>query len=156
MIIGAIIGLIGSIIPEAIKLYKEKQDFKREKELLELQIRYQKEMASIRLQEAKELASIELDKATYDFATPTEIKPTGKTWLDALQVASVVYNQTVRPTITYLVIAGWLLVKFAMWQNLGGSLTTLPQIWTEQDNEFVSAVVMFWFGGRAFSRTFKR
>lgn len=156
MIIGAIIGIVGSIIPEAVKLFKERQEYKREKEMLELQIRYQKELANIRLQESREIASIELDKAIYDFATPSEVKTTGKTWLDALQVISIVYNQTVRPTLTYLVIAGWLLVKFAMWQIAGGNISNLPQIWVEQDNEFVSAVVMFWFGGRAFSRTFKR
>ncbi|MDW8136259.1 MAG: hypothetical protein RMI74_05650 [Thermodesulfobacterium sp.] len=63
---------------------------------------------------------------------------------------------TIVGSSTYLVVLCWLLVKYAMWQNLGGSLEVLPHIWTSADNEFVSAVVMFWFGGRAFGRVFNR
>lgn len=155
MILGAALGLLGSIIPEAIKLFKEHKDQKHELKMLELQMKYQREMAEIRIQEARALATLELDKETYRFAEP-EMKPTGKTFLDALQILASFYNTTVRPTLTYTVIACWLIVKYALWQVAGGSLSVLPQIWTEADKEFVSAVVMFWFGGRAFSRTFNR
>lgn len=155
MIIGAILGLVGSIIPEVIKLFRERQQHKYEMEMLELQIKYQREMAEARIQEARALATLELDKEVYRYA-PVEVKPTGKTWLDAIQIIGVFYNQTVRPTLTYLVILCWLLVKYASWQALGGNLQMLPLVWTDADNEFVSAVVMFWFGGRAFSRTFGR
>lgn len=155
MILGALLGLIGSIIPEGIKIYKEYRDQKHEREMLELQMKYQREMAEARIQEARALATLELDKETYRFAEP-DVKVTGKAWLDGLQVVASVYNTTVRPTLTYIVIACWLMVKYAMWQIAGGSLEVLPQIWTDADNEFVAAVVMFWFGGRAFSRTFGR
>lgn len=155
MILGAVLGLLGSIIPEGIKLFKEYRDQKHEREMLELQMKYQREMIEARIQEARALATLELDKETYRFAEP-EVKPTGKGFLDALQVIASFYNTTVRPTLTYIVIACWLMVKYAMWQIAGGSLQVLPQIWTEADNEFVAAVVMFWFGGRAFSRTFGR
>lgn len=155
MIIGAVLGLLGAIIPEGIKLYKEYRDQKHEKEMLALQMKYQREIAEARIQEARTLAALELDKETYHFAEP-ELKPTGKTALDALQVLANFYNTTVRPTLTYIVIACWIMVKYAMWQLGGGSLSVLPKIWTDSDNEFVAAVVMFWFGGRAFSRTFGR
>jgi hypothetical protein len=155
MIIGAVIGLLGSIIPEAVKLFKTRQDNKHEKEMLELQMQYQREMADIRIQEARALATLEIDKQTYSFAN-TEIKPTGSLWIDMFQVVGSFYNQTVRPTLTYLVIMCWLMVKYALWQTAGGTLGALTQIWTSADDEFVSAVVMFWFGGRAFSRTFNR
>jgi len=155
MIIGAVLGLLGSIIPEAIKILKSRQDYKHEKEILELQMKYQREMAELRMQEARAMATLELDKQVYSFADP-EAKPTNNFWVDLLQVIGSFYNQTVRPTITYLVIVCWLMIKYASWQIAGGSLSVLPQIWTEADNEFVSAVVMFWFGGRAFSRTFSR
>lgn len=155
MILGALLGLLGSIIPEGIKIFKEYRDQKHEKEMLELQMRYQREMAEVRIQEARALATLELDKEAYRYAD-VEVKPTGRAWIDAVQVIGAFYNQTVRPTLTYLVIACWLMVKYASWQIAGGSLAVLPQIWTEADNEFVAAVVMFWFGGRAFSRTFKR
>jgi len=156
MLLGSIVGLIGSLIPEVIKLYKEKQRHKQEIEMLELQLKYQREMASLRIEEAKALAAIELDKKVYDFAAPMEIKHTGKTWIDALQVLANVFNQTVRPTITYLVIAFWLAMKIAMWKTAGGTLEAIPLIWTSSENEFVAAIISFWFGHRAFSRVFGR
>lgn len=155
MILGALFGLIGSLIPEGVKIFKERQDHKHEKEMLELQMKYQRELTEARIQETRALATLELDKEVYRYA-PVEVKPTGNTWIDAIQVIGVFYNQTVRPTLTYLVIVGWLFVKYASWQAIGGNLTMLPSVWTEADNEFVAAVVMFWFGGRAFSRTFGR
>lgn len=155
MILGAVLGLLGSIIPEGIKLYKEHRDKKHEKEMLELQMKYQRELIEMRIQEARAIATLELDKEIYRFAEP-EIKPTGYKWADMLQVVGNFYNTTVRPTLTYIVITCWLMVKYAVWQLAGGSLSAIPQIWTEADNEFVAAVVMFWFGGRAFSRTFRR
>lgn len=155
MIIGAVLGLLGSIIPEGIKFWKDRQDKKHEIEMIKLQMQYQREMIEARIQEARALATLELDKEAYSYANP-ETKPTGHFWVDLLQVLGTLYNQTVRPTLTYLVIAGWLAVKYASWQVLGGNLQMLPSVWTEADNEFVSAVVMFWFGGRAFSRTFQR
>lgn len=155
MIIGAVLGLLGSVIPEGLKLFKDRQDKRHEIEMFKLQMEYQRQMAEARIQEARALAELELDKEAYRYA-PVEVKPAGNAWLDALQVIGAFYNQTVRPTITYMVIAGWLVVKYASWQVLGGNLQVLPSVWTEADSEFVSAVVMFWFGGRAFGRTFQR
>lgn len=155
MILGALLGLVGSIIPEVIKILRDRQSHKQELERLKLEIEHHQKIANIRMQEAKELASIEIDKSLYNFATP-KVELTGKTWIDAIQVLASVYNQTVRPTITYMVILGWLLYKYALWQIAGGSISAIPSIWNDNDNEFVSAVVAFWFGSRAFKRTFER
>lgn len=155
MLLGAVLGLLGSIVPECFKLFKDRQDNKHEIEMLKLQMQYQREMTEARIQEARALATLELDKEAYRYAD-VEVKPTGIFLIDLLQSIASFYNTTVRPTLTYIVIGCWLMVKYAAWQNVGGSLAVLPQIWTEADNEFVSAVVIFWFGGRAFSRTFKR
>jgi hypothetical protein len=154
MILGAILGLAGSFIPEIIKIFKSRLEHKQELELFEMQLKYQKEMSEIKMQEARLLAQIELDKQVYQYAPITEIKVTGKTWLDALQVFANVYNQTVRPTITYIVIGAWLALKFAMWQQAGGTLEAIPKVWTEYESDFVSAIITFWFGSRAMMRTF--
>ncbi|MFN4196624.1 MAG: hypothetical protein ACK4FM_01270 [Caldimicrobium sp.] len=155
MILGTILGLVGSVIPEVIKFIKERQDHKYEKEMFELQMKYQREMTEARIQEARALAILEADKEAYHYA-PVEVKPTGRVWIDVIQVIGAFYNQTVRPTLTYLVVGCWLLIKYASWQIAGGNLQSLLSVWTDVDNEFVAAVVMFWFGGRAFSRTFQR
>jgi len=143
MILGAVLGLVSSFIPELINIFKSRQEHKQELEMLEMQLKYQKEMTEIKIEEAKALAQIELDKQVYQYAPITEVKPTGKTWLDALQVFANVYNQTVRPTITYIVIAAWLALKFAMWQQAGGTLEAIPKVWTEYESDFVSAVITF-------------
>ena len=152
MIAGAVIGLIGSFIPEVIKIFKNKADHKREMEMLEMQLKYQKEMAEMRVAEATATAQLDLDKEAYQFTAITEIKPTGKTWLDAIQVIMNAFNQSVRPTITYIIVLAWLALKFAMWQQAGGTLDAIPKVWSDYENEFVSIIVTFWFGGRSMIR----
>lgn len=154
MIAGAVIGLIGSFIPEVIKIFKDKADHKREMEMLEMQLKYQKEATALKIEESQALAQINLDGQIYQYAPITEVKPTGKWWIDALQVFANVYNQTVRPTITYIIIGAWLALKFAMWQQAGGTLDAIPKIWGEYESDFVSAVITFWFGNRSMLRTF--
>jgi len=155
MLTGAILGLVGSLIPEGIKIFRDWQDKKHELKMLEMQMMYQRELTELRIQEARAIATLELDKSAYRFADP-EVRPTGHFWVDLLQVLGALYNQTVRPTLTYIVIACWIMYKYAGWKLSGGNLTAFLQVWTIADSEFVSAVVMFWFGGRAFKRVFQR
>ena len=153
MLWGTILGLAGSFVPEIINIFKSRQEHKQELEMLEMQLKYQKEMTDMRIEEAQALSQIELDKQAYQYAPVTEIKPTGNTWLDLLQILANVYNQTVRPTITYIVIGAWIALKIAMWYQAGGTLDAIPKIWGEYESEFVSAIVSFWFGGRLVLRT---
>lgn len=155
MLLGAIMGLLGSIIPEGFKVFRDWQDKKHELKMIEMQMKYQREMTEMRIQEARAIATLEIDKESYKYAN-VDFKPTGQLWIDVIQVVGAFYNQSVRPTLTYLVIACWLLVKYSLFLKAGGNIEVLPTVWTDADNEFVAAVVMFWFGGRAFSRTFKR
>ncbi len=155
MIIGAILGLLGSALPEILKIFKDYRDKKHEIEMLKLQMEYQREMADIRIQEARALATLQLDAKAYEFAEPT-IKPTGFKLADSLQAIASFYNSTVRPTLTYLVVVCWLMVKYAQFYIAGGDFQALLQCWTDADNEFVSAVVLFWFGGRALNKVFGR
>lgn len=153
MILGTIIGLVSSFVPELIALLKGHLQHKYEMEMLELQIKYAQQMSDIRIAEAVIMAELEADKRVYSFARP-EVKSTGQKFLDVLQVLASVYNTTVRPTLTYLLVTCWLLLKFAMWKSLGGDLAAIVLIWTSYDSEFVAAVISFWFGSRAMIRTF--
>jgi len=155
MILGAIVGLLGSFLPKAIELYKDRQDKKHELELLKLQMEQAEKMTQLHIEEAKAMAWLEADKQAYMIGKP-EFQPTGKTWLDAIQILSVVYNSTVRPTITYLLIGFYIIVKYAMIISLINSGTTWVEavkvVYSSEDSEFVSAVVAFWFGSRALFR----
>ena len=155
MITGAVIGLIGGILPEVVKWLQRREDYKHEKEMMELQLQYAKQTAELQIEQAKAMADIEADKAAYEFAKPEFVKTEG--WfVNILQVINVIYNGSVRPTITYFLVFTWACVKYAVWQSMGGKLIDLPAIWTEWDNEFVAAVIMFWFAGRGVARAFGR
>ena len=156
MILGAVIGLVSSFIPELINIFKSRQEHKQEMEMLRMQIEAQKEITAMQIEQAKALSQIELDKQIYQYAPITDIKPTGTWWIDAIQVVMNAYNQSVRPTITYILIGCWLALKFAMWQQAGGTLQAIPAIWGEYESDFVSAVITFWFGNRAMMRTFNK
>lgn len=143
MILGALLGLAGSIIPELIKLYKDKQDKKHELEMLKLQLEKEKVITELRVQEAIITSQIELDKEVYRFARP-EIQPTGFRLADTLQAIGFFLNTIVRPLITGLAVTIWLGYRMKM----GG--------WSSIDTEIVWCIITFWFGGRAFMRTFRR
>ena len=156
MILGGIIGLIGSFIPEAIKLFKDWQDKKHEKEMLELQLKYARELSQLKIQEAQALAEIEADLKAYEYKGTIEFKPTGNKFFDFLQVFGNFLNQSVRPILTYVIAGGWISLKVAMFYQAGGTLDVLPQIWTETDSNFVAMVISFWFGNRAMMRAMGR
>lgn len=156
MLAGAVLGLIGSIIPELFKIWKDRSDKKHEIEMLKLQIEQAEKLAEIRVREAQALATLELDQKAYDFTGAIDYKLTGKSWIDFLGVLGNFLIQITRPLLTFAICGGWLLLKLAMWKKAGGTLDAIPVVWTEMDNKFVAAVIFFWFGGRSFSRAFGR
>lgn len=156
MLLGAIIGIVGGLLPEVIKFFKDRQEHKQQLELLEMQLKYQQQMTELKIQEAKALSEVELDKAVYSQPIMTEFKQTGTVWLDALQIIGNLYVMTTRPTLSYLLVVCWIIVKIALWQSLGGQFTQLPQVWTDIDGDFVASVIAFWFSGRQLSKVFNR
>ena len=153
MIIGGLIGLLGSFIPEAIKMVKDWQDRKHELKMVELQMKYAEQLSKLKVQEAQALAEIEADVKAYEYTGTQEIKPTGWRLADFLQVLGNFLNQSVRPILTYFICGGWMMVKFSMFQKAGGDFT---QVWTETDSNFVAMIISFWFGNRALLRTMGR
>lgn len=152
MILGGIIGLLGSFIPEAIKIAKDWMDRKHELQMLELQIKYARELSEIRIAEERALAEIELDKEAYKNVGITDVKLTGWKIVDLLQVLGNLLNQSVRPILTYVICGSWLTMKFIVLQQAGG-INALPQVWTEMDSDFVALIVTYWFGQRGLLRS---
>lgn len=140
MIIGALFGLLGSVLPELIKLYKDKQDRNFEMDMLRLQIQYKKELAQLRIDEVRALADIEVDKQVYEFAKP-EIKPTGFYTVDLLQGIGTFLNTLIRPVITLSAMGLWL---YGL--AIGHSFSNWEQ-------EVLTCIFVFWFGNRAFIRS---
>lgn len=143
MLIGAIIGLIGSIIPEVLKIYDKKQDQKHEIEMLRLQIEQAEKMTELRIREAEAQAQIALDKITYEYANP-EVKPTGYKIADLLQAIGLFLNTIVRPVITLVAMGLWLYGMAYQYQ------------FTDWQQEAITCIITFWFGNRTFQRAFGR
>lgn len=155
MILGIIIGFLSSFLPEVIELYKDRQDKKYEIEMFKLQMKYAPKIIELEIKEAKTLASLEADRRAYLIEKP-KVKLTGKFWFDFLQIVLFFYNSTVRPTVTYLVIIFYIVIKYTMAKSLVNSgigwFEALRLIYTNADSEFIAAIVAFWFGNRAIFR----
>ncbi len=149
MIWGAVIGLIGAVVPEVLKLVKDKSDKKFEKEMLEIQLKYNKEMSELRMAEIKAMMDMERERVLYEYGKPMEVKLSGKGFIDGIQVVANFLIMSVRPIITYLVVVCWIILKIEGFERAG----SLGAVWSDFDNEFIAAVLFFWFGGRAIRRS---
>jgi len=145
-IIGSILGLLGSLLPEVLKFFNNREDHKHEIEMGKLQIESMKMQGQIRLQELEAQADIEETRVLHQSA---EQKLTGVRWIDAIVS---LYNSSVRPTLTYAFFALYGYVKFSVvytsvsaganWKVLG------PVIWGSEDFAVFATIMSFWFGGR--------
>lgn len=159
-IIGAILGLAGSIFPEVIKLYQDRQDKKHELEILRMQMEMQQQGHQQRLDEIVVEADVRDSESARSFAQVYKPEATGRWWYDLLMLFVYVYNSVVRPTITYLMILLYMAVKYAqieLTQRSGVDfLQALTKVWDENDTMLVFLVLTFWFGGRQILRSMGR
>ncbi len=159
-VLGAILGLAGSIVPELIKIYKDRQDKKHELEILRLQMEMQAQGHQQRLEEIVVAADLRESESARQFAPVYKPEATGRWWYDLIMLLTYVFNSLVRPTITYLMVGIYMTVKYAqikMAQTSGVNfLHALVEVWTENDTMLVFLVLTFWFGGRQIMRSIGR
>lgn len=151
-IIGTLIGLIGSFIPEVLKYLKVKEDHKHELAVLQIQAEMAKAEHLYRLEEIEAKADIASEKAIYSAA---ELKYTGVRWVDGLLA---VYSGTVRPTITYLFMGLYMFVKYSQLRTLASETTQslidiIWRLWNSEDMAAFMTIIGFWFGGRLLKHT---
>lgn len=146
-LLGALLGFVGSALPEGLKLYRDHRDKAHEVTLLQLQMKWSQ------LKHDKVIQAIEAQglsdevKAIYRHA-----QPVGVPWVDALA-------GLVRPLITYAFFIMYGCVKYGQWILLATTLAdlydghhgvrALLHIWNEEDQALFAAVMSFWFGQRA-------
>lgn len=145
-IVGALIGLVGSALPDLIKTFRDKQDKKHELEVLKLQMEMQRLGHTQRIEEIQGAAEIKEIESLYSYAEP---KLSGVRWVDAV-IQFIV--SSVRPTLTYFYFGLYAYVKFAL-LNRG---VPIEQVWTEVDTTIWTTVVTFWFGSRVFQKMLHR
>ena len=145
-IIGTIIGLLGSFLPELLKFFKAKEDHKHEKEMFALQVQLAEKEHQFRVDELNISADIEETKAIYKSA---EQKLTGSRIVDGL---IALYNSSVRPSITYMFMGCYILVKYAQYTIAVANGSTkwdiIVKLWNAEDMAAFMTILGFWFGGR--------
>jgi hypothetical protein len=153
VIIGAIIGLFGSLLPEVLKFLNNKEDHKHEIDMAKVQIEMSKLAGEIKLAELNATADIEETKAIYAHATV----PTGDGILT--QILAFI-SHTVRPVITYAFMATYILVKYAVYisyTQVGYTWTqAISVLWGEEDFAVFATIMAFWFGGRFMKYSFNK
>lgn len=153
-IIGAILGLIGSLLPEIIKFLNRKEDHRHEIEMAKIQLEMAEKQHAYRMAEIEATADIEESKALYQYAEP---KLTGVKWIDAI---TMLYQSSVRPTVTYAFVAFFALVKYAKYKVFLASgmsqWSIIVNLWESEDMALFSTIIAFWFGQRFLKYSFNR
>lgn len=142
-IIGTIIGFLGSLIPNLLKLWQDKKDKAHEISLLNIQIEREKLGHTYKMEEINVQADISETEALYK-----TLKPVGVKWVDAL-------IGTVRPVITYSFFTLYAVVKFFQYRSYGPSHDVFS-LWTDADMAIFCTIIAFWFGSRTFQKLYKR
>jgi hypothetical protein len=154
VIIGAILGLFGSLLPEILKFLNNKEDHKHEIEMGRLQMEATKLQGEIKITELNATADIEEVKALYASA---KIESTGWRFFDGI---IGFYNATVRPTFAYVFLGVYCLVKYAIYMSYTQAgydwMQAVRTIWGSEDFAVFATIVSFFFGGRFLKYSLER
>ena len=136
-LLGALLGLLGSMAPRLIGYFEAKSNHAQELEMIRVQGDFQLQM--IQSGHAAKMAEVGM---AADVGRPTGVK-----WVDG-------YNGMVRPTLTLSFFALYAGVKGAQFYMLldAGVASSLTSLWTDEDWGIWGAIVTFWFGNRTLNR----
>lgn len=145
-LLGSLLGFISSLLPDVLKLWRDRGDKAHELAILDRQMQLQQVLHSQRLEEIRVQGQVVESTALYKHARFTGVK-----WVDAL-------SGTVRPVITYAFFLLYMAVKMAqiyllLTDNYDLQLAeVLLGIWHAEDQALFAAVMSFWFGQRALEK----
>lgn len=139
-LLGALLGLVGAILPELVKMFQDRQDKRHELALLEMQMQAAEKQHTHRMQEIEtkaDIAEIRVLHKNYNV---------GVRWVDAL-------NGTVRPVIAYAFFLLYAAMKgmqaWAVFYTYDMPLLeALPYVWTVEDQGIFAGIIAFYFGQR--------
>lgn len=136
---GALVGFLGSIAPDIMKLFRDHQDRRHEMAILQLQLEQQRQGHTHRLEEINAQADISEAKALY------RTWQSGVKWVDAL-------NGTVRPVLAYaffLLYGAVKIMQFSMVDLTSPLPWQLSVLWGPEDQAIFAGIISFYFGQRA-------
>ena len=144
-LLSAGLGFFTSIVPELIKLFRDKADKAHELALMDKQLEFSKAASSQKIQE------IQVQGEQNEIVSLIENqKPVGVPWVDAL-------SASVRPVITYCFFGVFAIVKvLALYYLMDTqgliSVDAFKIVWDEESQALFTAIIAFWFGSRAVNK----
>ena len=141
------LGFATSFAPNILNYFQDKKDKEHELNLLKAETEMQLKLGEQRL----ETMAVEGDIR--------EIEAAHKEQAAAVRKASTAFanlSASVRPVVTYLFVAEFLLINWAIiWVVLSTTGITLEGLQSLLDDRFfalLSSMIAFWFGNRAFGK----
>jgi hypothetical protein len=126
-LLGSLFGLFSAAVPSIFQFFKDKENKKHELAVLSLQ------MERDRLGYDSKLREIEVQANADETVAIYKTFKVDNPWVDA-------FNSSVRPTLAYAFFIAYACAKFYAFP------------WTDEDMAIFSAIVTFYFGGRAFHK----
>jgi hypothetical protein len=144
-LISTILGFLGSMLPQGIKLYQDIKDKEHELKVMELQMQFSAQLADQRMNEIAIQADVTQNAAIY------KTFYSGVSWVDAL-------NGLVRPIITFSFFALYVFIKYNQYTytaNMDFSVI-YNTLWAAEDQALFSSIIAFYFGNRVFDKVLDR
>jgi len=141
-LLASIAGFISSIIPELLKLLKDRNDKKHELAILDRQIEHSKHS------NAKTLEEIHVSQGLLEQASLYSTYKSGNLFVDAI-------NASVRPILAYSFFIMYAGVKVVQYRAITASkplVEYLDIIWNIDDQAIFAGIISFYFGHRTFSK----
>lgn len=138
------------LAPEVLKIFDRKYEREHELAMLKQEHEFAKSQAEVQLRTGEQnLVIKELDAVT------SAIEEQGAT-ARAAGWAIAALSALVRPTVTYMFLMAYFLVKIALYSmaiDQGGTWDqVILQLWTKDDVSILFMIISFWFVGRVYER----
>lgn len=144
-LLSTVFGLVGSLLPNVIKIFEKKQDYAHELALKRLE--YDAAREGILLQQQVEAIKADTIEGESVRKHDIDVEYTG--FWAALRAS-------IRPVITYsffILFCGIKIAAFIVLINRGASPTELLSlVWDSETMAIFSAIIGFWFGSRAIEK----
>ena len=146
-LVASIVGFLGSIFPEIIKIFRDKQDKTHELEILDRQIQF----ATLKL--SGSLQEIEIERNLQEYNALYNTYTSGIHIIDSI-------NGLVRPLLAYSFFIMYVFVKFTQYKHITNNNGLLVEylniLWNTDDQAIFAGMVSFYFGQRTFTRLWKK
>ena len=151
-LIGAAVGGLFRLAPEIVKLRDAQLERTHELLRLDKQLEFQKLSGSQKIEESRLAADSALDvssMAALGDALRSQLAVTGNATIDFI-------TMTVRPFVTYLFVALYLLSKIGLMavalDNGVDPWAAIVSLYDNQDRGMLAGIMSFWFLGRVFDK----